>query len=199
VSAIVTGGTSGLGLAIAELLRARGERVVTVARGEGADVRGDASKRATALRAIEAAEADGAITLLVNCAGAGIFGAAGSYGDHSIARVLEANLVATITFCDAIFPRMKSGSIVNVLSTAALIGKPNETVYCAAKWGARGYSEALRAEAKGSGVRIMTVSPGGMDTPFWPERRESFMDPNEIARTIVDAIGRRVSDLVIQR
>jgi short-subunit dehydrogenase len=204
MSTIITGASSGLGLEIARLLQ--GRDVVGVSRRELADppfvhVRGDAAKRATALRAIEAAEALGPITLLVNCAGAGVFGPAGSYGDDVVARLLDANLVATIAFCDAVFPRMRAGTIVNVLSTAALIGKPNETVYCAAKWGARGYSEALRAEAKGSGVRVMTVAPGGMDTPFWPERRESFMDPREVAAVIVDAVDRpvNVTELVIQR
>jgi short-subunit dehydrogenase len=204
MSTILTGASSGLGLALAHLLRDRD--LVGVSRGEMADppfvhIRGDAAKRATALRALEAAEAKGPVTLLINCAGAGVFGPAGSYDDDSIARVLGANLVATIAFCDAIFPRMSGGTIVNVLSTAALTGKPNETVYCAAKWGARGYSEALRAEAKGKGVRVMTVAPGGMNTAFWPEERESFMDPKEVAAVIVDAIDRpvAVTELVIQR
>jgi short-subunit dehydrogenase len=158
-------------------------------------VAGDASRPETAQRAIAAAELLGAITILVNAAGAGIFGPAGSYDDESIDRLLDANLKATIVFCNALFPRFaeQGGTIVNVLSTAALIGKPNESVYCAAKWGARGYSEALRAEAKGTKARVLSVAPGGMDTPFWPERRESFMDPGEVAAVIVDAVERKVN------
>jgi short-subunit dehydrogenase len=143
------------------------------------------------------------VTLLVNCAGAGVFGPAGSYDDAAIARVLDANLLATILFCEALFPRFRTegGTIVNVLSTAALIGKPNESVYCAAKWGARGYTEALRAEAKGTKARIMSVAPGGMDTAFWTERRSDFMDPKDIAAIVVDAIERpvNVSEIVISR
>lgn len=200
MSAIVVGGTSGLGLAIAELLRERGTRVTTVSRRESADIRGDASKRETAKRAIEAA---GDVDLLVNCAGVGIYGPVGSYDDDAIAQMIDANLIATITFCDALAPRFMrdGGTIVNVLSTAALVGKPNETVYCAAKWGARGYTEALRAEAKGTKLRVMSVAPGGMDTAFWPERRANFMDPREVAAIIVDAIERQVNvaELVIAR
>jgi short-subunit dehydrogenase len=201
--AIVTGASSGLGLSIAQLLRDRGTQVIGVARRASADISGDAAKRDTALRAIEAAERLGNIDLLVNCAGTGIFGPAGSYTDDAIAAIVSSNLVATINFCELLFPRFKEhgGTIVNVLSTAALIGKANESVYCAAKWGARGYGEALKAEAKGTKARIIAVAPGGMNTPFWPEPRPGFMDPADIAATIADAIERPVdiSELVITR
>jgi len=201
--AIVTGASSGLGLAITELLRSRGMQVVGVSRRATADVSGDASKRDTALRAIAAAERLGEVDLLVNCAGIGIYGPAGSYDDGAIAAIINSNLVATINFCELLFPRFKKqgGTIVNVLSTAALIGKANESVYCAAKWGARGYGEALKAEAKGTKARIIAVAPGGMNTSFWPEPRTGFMDPADVAAAIVDAIERPVdiSELVITR
>jgi len=201
--AIVTGASSGLGLSIAQLLRTDGIPVVGVARRASADVSGDAAKRETALRAIEAAGRLGAIDLLVNCAGIGIYGPAGSYDEQTIAAIIDANLIATINFCDVLFPRFQEhgGTIVNVLSTAALTGKANESVYCAAKWGARGYTESLKAEAKGTKARIMAVAPGGMRTAFWPEPRPGFMDPDDVAATIVDAISRPVdiSELVITR
>jgi uncharacterized protein len=201
--AIVTGASSGLGLSIAALLRSRGKQVIGVSRRETADVSGDASKRETALSAIDTAERLGTIDLLINCAGTGIFGPAGSYDDDSIAAIINSNLIATINFCELLVPRFKEhgGTIVNVLSTAALTGKANETVYCAAKWGARGYTEALKAEAKGTKVRIIAVAPGGMNTPFWPEPRPGFMDPGHVAGAIVDAIERPIdiSELVITR
>lgn len=206
--AIVTGASSGLGLEIARLLADRDWQVVGVARRafheDGiVSIAGDASKRETASKAVDAAKTLGRVALLVNCAGAGVFGPAGSYDDAAIARVLEANLVATIVFSEALVPRFKTdgGAIVNVLSSAALIGKANETVYCAAKWGARGYTEALRAEAKGTKARIISVAPGGMDTAFWKERRSDFMDPKEIAAIVVDAVERpvNVAEIVISR
>jgi len=201
--AIVTGASSGLGLSIAELLRSRGKQVIGVSRRETADVSDDASQRATALRAIEAAERLGTIDLLINCAGTGIFGPAGSYDEDSIAAIINSNLIATINFCELLFPRFKEhgGTIVNVLSTAALTGKANETVYCAAKWGARGYTEALKAEGKGTKARIISVAPGGMNTPFWPQPRPGFMDPSDVAAAIVDAIERPIdiSEIVINR
>src|SRR3954454_21912647 len=105
--AIVTGAWSGLGSAIAELLRSRGKQVVGVSRRATADVPGDASKRETALRAIGAAERLGTIDLLVNCAGAGIFRPAGSYDEDTIATIINSNLIATINFCELLFPRFK--------------------------------------------------------------------------------------------
>jgi short-subunit dehydrogenase len=192
--AIVVGASSGLGLEIARFLETGGRAVVGVSRRGETTVRGDASKRETAVRALAEADARGTVDLLVNCAGVGIYGPAGSYDEPGIASLINGNLVATIVFCEVFAPRFKAsgGTIVNVLSTAALVGKANETVYCAAKWGARGYSEALRAEAKGTKLRVMSAAPGGMDTPFWPEARPDFMDARDVASTIVDAIARPV-------
>lgn len=201
--AIVTGGTSGLGEAIAVLLRERGMEVVTVSRRETADITGDAAHEDTVLRAVTHAESLGDITLLVNCAGVGLFGAAGSYVEEDVRQVIDANLVATILFCDELFPRFTrdGGTIVNILSTAALVPKPNESVYCAAKWGARGYTEVLKEEARGTHARVISVAPGGMHTPFWEQTREGFMDPADIARVIVDALDApvNVSSIVIER
>jgi len=201
--AIVTGGTSGLGAAIAERLRERGVRVVTVSRRDEADIQGDASHEDTVARTVAHAESLGEITLLVNCAGVGIFGAAGSYDEMDVRRVIDANLISMILFCDELFPRFTrdGGTIVNVLSTAALVAKENESVYCAAKWGARGYTEVLKAEAKATNARVISVAPGGMQTPFWSHEREGFMDPHAIAKVIVDALDApvNVNHLVIER
>ena len=201
--AIIPGGTSGLGAEIANLLLARDVAGVTVSRRKTADVIGDASRADTVKRAIEAAEKLGEITLLVNCAGVGGFGPTGTYDEDGVRAILDANLVSTILFCDALFPRFArdGGTIVNVLSTAALIAKPNESVYCAAKWGARGYTEVLKAEAKNTKARVISVAPGGMQTPFWESPREGFMDPNEIAQIILDAVDRKVNvnSIVIER
>ena len=182
-TAIVTGASSGLGFEIAAMLRERGMTVIGVSR-RGPGIRGDASKRETAIAARDAA---GDPALLVNCAGVGIFHPAGSYTPEEVEEVIGANLVAMINFCEVFAGRVPT--IGNVMSTAALSGKPGESVYCAAKWGARGYTEALRAELKET--RVVGVYPGGMKTPFWasdPERAATFMDPKDIAAKIVAAI-----------
>jgi len=201
--AIITGGTSGLGAALADLLRKRGMQVVTVSRRETADVSGDASREQTVARAVAHAESLGEITVLVNCAGVGLFGAVGSYDENDVRRMIDASLVSMILFCDELFPRFTrdGGIIVNVLSTAALVARPNESVYCAAKWGARGYTDVLKAEARGTRARVLSVAPGGMQTPFWDRPREGFMDPREIAAVIVEAMEKpvNVTSIVIER
>ena len=201
--AVVTGASSGLGLEIANILRET-MAVVGVSR-RGPDVRSDASDPATAAAALNAAQKLGAVRLLVNCAGVGIYKPIGSYSTADIAATLNANLIATIVFCERFLPvfMRDGGTVVNVLSTAALVGKAKESVYCAAKWGGRGYTEALRAETKGTKVRILAVYPGGMDTAFWDPPRESFMPPRDVAAMIVDALLRpgsiAVTELVISR
>ncbi|HSP15682.1 MAG TPA: SDR family oxidoreductase [Thermoanaerobaculia bacterium] len=197
--AVLTGASSGLGFEIAALLRGRGMSVVGVAR-RGPDIKGDAAERRTALAALAEAKRRGTIRLLVNCAGAGIYHPAGTYTPEEIDEVLRSNLISMINFCDGFIQHIQ-GTIVNVMSTAALTGKPGETVYCAAKWGARGYTEALRAEVKGT--RILAVYPGGMKTPFWsadPGRAVDFMDPKEVAAKIVEAIfDSDLTELVLRR
>ena len=190
--AIVVGASSGLGAAIYDLLKKRME-VVGVSR-RGPDIRGDASLPETAQSSLAAAQKRGTLQMLVNCAGSGVFKPAGSYTNDDVAKVFTSNLATTLAFCQTIYPiftQRGDGTIVNVMSTAALVGKPGETVYCAAKWGVRGYTEALRAEAKGTGVRIVAVYPGGMKTPFWegdPRDTSAFMDPSDVAKTIIDAL-----------
>ena len=195
--AVVTGASSGLGFEIAALLRDRGLDVVGAAR-RGPDIKGDGARRETAIAAFDEARRRGRIELLVNCAGIGVFHPAGTYSDEEIEQVIGSNLISMINFCEVFIAA--APIIVNVMSTAALAGKPGETVYCAAKWGARGYTEALRAEAKG--VRVIGVYPGGMNTPFWAgaEKAGKFMDPREIAAKIVSAIfDSDVTELVLRR
>ena len=62
--------------------------------------------------------------------------------------------------------------IVNIMSSAALKGNPQEAVYCATKWGERGYTESLKAAYKGTTVKVIGVYPGGMNTEFLNEKRD---------------------------
>ena len=101
------------------------------------------------------------------------------------------------------------GLIVNVMSTAATAAKAGEGIYCAAKWGARGFTESLRLEAKGTPVKVVAVYPGGMKTPFWSDicgmspDTSGFMEPAEVASVMVynmlDKTSLYVADLLINR
>lgn len=224
-SVIITGSSHGLGLSLAERFAAKGFRVVGVHRGRAPDARwsqlvakgqalevvGTVASEDTVESAVTAAQKLGTVKAVVNCAGVGVFGEASAYTKSDIDTVLEANLIGTILFSGRAFSlfRAEGGAIVNVMSTAALVGRVNEAVYCAAKWGTRGYTEALRLEAKGTPVRIISVFPGGMRTPFWSIQKgasvdsTSFMPPEDVADVLMDAILDRkslyVSDIAINR
>ena len=222
---IVTGASSGLGLELALKLSSKAVRVVGVARSRPTDkrwleaenagnatfVQGDVSDQQTVIEAMRLAHEAGTYNCLINCAGQGVFGPCDKFSAQDIQAVLAGNLVGTIMFCTASIEGFSStgGTIVNVMSTAAQVGRANETIYCASKWGARGYTEALRAELKGKPIRVVAVFPGGMKTEFWQRatghavNADKFMDPSEVADQIITAIDQKrtlqVTDLVVNR
>lgn len=101
--------------------------------------------------------------------------------------------------------------VVNILSSAARAGKPKEALYCSAKWGERGYTEALKAAYAGTSVRVYAVYPSGMNTALWDSSRDyvsvekasTFMDPAAVASLILDTVAEHdnlyASELVIER
>ena len=219
--AIVTGGGTGLGYALAEELLKLGLEVCIVGRRQavleqakaalGADVFcavGDISDE-TFVKDLYAG-LKGRVRYLFNCAGTGRFGVPEKNTKAMIQEAFDASLVGLILMSSNALPYMQEGgTIVNIMSTAALRGKPKETIYCAATWGARGFTEALKEAVKGTPVNVIGVYPGGMNTDFWsPDCGAStdcskFMDPKDVAETIVHAVRQRpgmtVSDLTIDR
>jgi short-subunit dehydrogenase len=136
------------------------------------------------------------VEYLFNNAGMGLFTQAKNSTSRLVDTIFEANLKGLILLTSEILrltPEDEELTIVNIMSTSALAGKPEETVYCAAKWGARGYTEALKAELKGTKRNIIGVYPGGMKTDFWNITGQTrdlshFMDPAEVAEKIVNAV-----------
>ena len=86
------------------------------------------------------------------------------------------------------------GHIINVISTAGLRGIPSETVYCAAKWGVRGFTQGLQEEAAAHRIRVTAVLPGGVATDFWAGAStrqaplEKFLTPPQVADAIVKVL-----------
>ncbi len=151
------------------------------------------------------------VEYLFNNAGIGLFANAEASTSAMIDTVFEANLKGMILLTSEILritPKEEELTIVNIMSTSALIGRAQETIYCAAKFGARGYTEALRTEFKGTRRNIIAVYPGGMRTDFWNIIDENkdlsrFMDPAEVAEKIVNAVTvsdkMLVTDITINR
>jgi len=217
-TAIVTGTSSGLGAALARLLIRTGYHVVGVSRSpsktlarEGfTEILGDVADAETGRRALVAAREAGNFDLLINCAGAGMFGAPGSLTDAAIKSCISANLTGLILMSEACYGALieNGGTLVNIASTAGIRAKANEAIYCAAKWGVRGYTESLKAEAKSGNLRIIGVYPGGMKTAFWDAiehtkgNRDGFMEVGDVAEAIMATLtpnGRcGVSDVVLE-
>lgn len=223
--AVVTGASSGLGLELAIELITQNYFVVGISRRKPSDPRwirfqkerkmihvaGDVSLENTVVEAFATADRLGEVDTVINCAGIGVFGPVVSFSRQDIDNVMRGNLIGMILFSEAAMLKFKpsGGTIVNIMSTAAQVARPNEAIYCAAKWGAKGYTETLRLEAKGTGIRVVAVYPGGMNTRFWVEAKGSkvdaskFMPPAEVASMIMTALTKRnsgyPSDIVINR
>ena len=82
------------------------------------------------------------------------------------------------------------GSVINIVSTAGVEGKVTESVYCASKFGVKGYTESLLKEVADTNVHIHGIYMGGMNTPFWDgildeDSMDGMMDPDDIADIVI--------------
>ena len=203
---LITGGTSGIGFALAEQLSAKGG-LISVFSNEAhshpdwLSIVGDVSKREDNERALqETLERFGHLDGWINNAGVAKHRAIVDYSEEEIDWMMDVNLKGTIFGSQSAlryFSEKKTSagsSIVNVISTASLRGIPSESVYCATKWGVRGFTQALAEEAAAVGVRVTGVLPGGVDTAFWDEAVDrqmpvgDFLTPQQIAAGIVSVL-----------
>ena len=141
----------------------------------------------------------GKVDYLINNAGLGFFKLAEHIERNETDQMIDINLKGTIFCTQAVLPNMKEtneGTIVNVISTAGLEGKVNESVYCASKFGVKGFTESLMVELNDTEVRVIAAYMGGMKTPFWDgvhkeEDIQHLMDPDDIADIIIANIKPR--------
>jgi 3-oxoacyl-[acyl-carrier protein] reductase len=175
-SALVTGGSRGIGRAIAEEL-ARAGATVTVGYRSGADeaeeiaaaiggraVQADVSQDEEARRLVEEA---GELDLLVNNAGVTRDGLLARMPDEDWETVLRTNLYGAFHTCRAAargMMRRRRGSIVNITSVVGIHGNPGQSNYAASKGGLIGFTKALARELAPRGVRANAVAPGYIDT-----------------------------------
>jgi len=188
-TALVTGGSSGIGLAVARQLAQKGCHVWLAARRaellrsaldelETSSVSkeqrfgctpADLSDPAQTERAVaQAAETLGAPTLLVNAAGIVEPGRFTELSLDDFHRQMEVNFYATLYTVKAALPGMlerRQGCIVNIASMASVVGLFGYSAYSASKFAVRGFSEALRSELKPQGIHVMLVYPPDTDTP----------------------------------
>lgn len=185
--ALVTGGASGIGLATARALHARGAAVAVLDLNPPmsdpdlvpviADVRDDASVAAGVAQAVTAM---GGLDILVNNAGVGSIGTIEQAGDAEWLRVLDINLMGVVRVTRAAVPSLRASeraAIVNITSIAATTGIEDRVVYSATKGAVHALTLALAADHLGDGIRVNAVSPGTADTPFVQANLAKAADP----------------------
>jgi NAD(P)-dependent dehydrogenase (short-subunit alcohol dehydrogenase family) len=203
-AALVTGGASGIGAAIAELLMERGARVAVLDLDGGAPegalgLKVDVTDGAGVLAAVDEAVAElGSLDILVNNAG---IGAQGKVEDNEVEewqRVLDVNLLGMVRVTRAALPHLRvsrAAAVVNMCSAVAFVGVRQRALYSASKGAVLALTLAMAADHAAEGIRVNAVAPGTADTP-WVGRLLAAADDPEAAAVALRArqpIGRLVT------
>ncbi|HSP64326.1 MAG TPA: SDR family oxidoreductase [Pyrinomonadaceae bacterium] len=208
-TAIVTGGTKGIGRAITEALQHEGISVCIAARSQSeideavrelggrtagfvCDVRD--YDQVTALIAYTVKELGG-LDILVNNAGIGVFETVEQTSPEDFRAVLETNLFGVFYCCHEAIPQMRKrggGYIINISSLAGANPHPRMAAYNASKFGLNGFSEALMQEVRHHNIKVSYIMPGSVNTEFGgdsPSNEKSWqLTPQDIARVVVDLL-----------
>ena len=222
---IVTGGASGLGLELVKQSIEKGLFVCNIDRDfekmetlnntykeKYKGFIGDISDEEFIVSTIKEISDLGDIKVLINNAGEPSFKMPTLYNKDDINKCfkgLEGMILLSTEVLKA--KNEKDLKIVNIMSSAALRGNKQEAVYCATKWGEKGYTESLKVAYKGTSVKVIGVYPGGINTDFYKnsrdyvseEKQNSFMNPKDVAKTILDNVlngtNLTVADIIIER
>ncbi|MGN6428724.1 SDR family NAD(P)-dependent oxidoreductase [Amnibacterium sp.] len=194
LSAVVTGGASGIGAAVVRRLLEGGARVAaldlqpdTAPEGAlrlGCDVTDAAAVRTAVDRA---AERFGGIDVVVNNAGIGASGDVTANDEHEWLRVLDVNVVAMARVSAAAMPylrRSEHAVIVNTCSAVAFVGVPNRALYSASKGAVAALTLAMAADHVRDGIRVNAVAPGTADTPWVGRLLPASEDPEQAAAAL---------------
>ncbi len=210
-TAIVTGGTRGIGRAIGKSLVSAGAKVAITARNEkeiaGAVAKlnelGNAAGYVCDVRDYDQvksvfaniAKDFGGVDILVNNAGIGIFAPVESMSVEDFRAVLETNVFAVFYCCHEAIPLMKQrggGYIINISSLAGTNAHPKMAAYNASKFGLNGFSEALMQEVRHDGIKVSYIMPGSVNTEFGgdePSDEKSWqLQPDDIARVVLNLL-----------
>jgi 3-oxoacyl-[acyl-carrier protein] reductase len=211
--AIVTGGSRGIGLAIARALVAEGVQVSVTGRrdvhlssarsslesaGPGAveTLQADVRRAEEVQRAIDATVARfGGLDIVINNAGMGIFTSVAAMTTAQWTEVIETNLTGVFNVCHAAVPHLQrrgGGFIINISSLAGKNPFADGAAYCASKAGLNAFSEALMQEVRYDNIRVSYVLPGSVATEFVGGDASRGADwkiaPEEVAEVVVNLL-----------
>ncbi|MGA1848701.1 MAG: SDR family oxidoreductase [Thermoplasmatota archaeon] len=211
---VITGGSSGIGLSTAELLSSMGSRVVLIARDEeklenaastvdgvvgtySVDISDWPSVESAASRIVRE---HGPPNILINSAGVVYPGRFADLDISLINRMIDIDLKGTIHICRAFIGSITDpGHIVNISSMAGVIGLYGYTGYSAAKFGIRGFSEALRMELEPRNIGVSVVFPPDTETPQLEfENRTKPPELQRISGTITPISAERVAKAILK-
>ncbi len=211
--AVVTGGSRGIGLAIARALVAEGVQVAITGRSAAHLSSARPSIEASGPGAVETLQADvrrydevkgavgaavarfGGLDILINNAGVGVFSDVGSMTPAQWAEVIDTNLTGVFNACHAALPHLRSrggGFIINISSLAGKNPFAGGAAYCASKSGLNAFSEALMQEVRFDDIRVSYVMPGSVATGFSSGDETKGADwkirPQEVAEVVVNLL-----------
>ncbi|NOK23415.1 SDR family oxidoreductase [Corallococcus carmarthensis] len=177
---IVVGGTGDIGRAVTHKLRAEGLRVVCAANDVATEtsdtLRVDVTREDSVKSLFDKAEAElGPLSILVNCAGVGVFTPLHETSIEDWQRTVDVNLTGTFLCAREAFRRMKirgGGRIIHIGSVSDHLTLPMNGAYAATKHGVRGLTGVLNEEGKAFGIRATLLSLGAVYTSFWKSRPE---------------------------
>ncbi len=213
---VITGGGSGVGTALAELFAAEGAKILLVGRDEnklrmvcekigGEFLAGDVGDSAFCERALSEAESHfGRLDALMNNAGVIVRDTAADLCDEDWSRTIRTNLDGVFYMSRGALRRMqkqKHGAIVNVLSTASLVGVSGLSAYCASKGGAVQLTRSLALECAADGVTVNAVCPGAIDSPMLYSAHPDGTTVDQVRARNIAAIphGRLATPLEVAR
>ncbi len=216
-TALVTGGTRGIGRATASALLKAGHSVMLTGRQAGqveATVEALAAEHNAAGRvagrmvdvrdrkAVDRLVSDtvdtfGSLTVLVNNAGVGAFSTVEATSDEDWAQVIDTNLTGVFYASRAALPALRQaggGWIINIASLAGRNYFANGAAYCASKAGLVAFSESLMLEVRQDDIRVSVIMPGSVATDFVgpsgrPENDSWKLSPDDVAQTVMDLLG----------
>ncbi len=196
-SVFITGGTKGIGYAVARRFAREGFEVFITGRRESFPefnyIRADVRDYDQMVRAVETVvERTGAIDVLVANAGIAYVARVEDTPPEKWRELLDVNLTGVFNTVRASLPHIREGGHIFVLgSIASVRAFPGWAAYCATKFGVYGFAQALGEELKGR-IKVTTVMPGAVDTDLWEglayvPKREKMMKPEDVAEAIFNA------------